>query len=302
MSSEHLSDRAFELLNASIEERIYYVNRDKWIGYPRAQQVLSLMEDLMAYPKVERMPSLLIVGSTNNGKTQILKRFCERYPVDIDEDDYTNIQPVVFVSAPPKPDENEFIIRLLQELLVPYSKTDSIGTKRAQVMRAMEARQTKMLIIDEVQHIIAGSYNSQKSFLNSIKDLSNQLKIPIVAAGIEDAFHAIQVDAQLANRFQVEVLEPWRFDTREQRRELASLIATIEQRLPLPEPSFLYKPPLIGDIHYLSEGLIGEAVRIIKLLAVDAIRKGMPKITKEQLDSMVMLPPSRRKELLKRTR
>lgn len=300
--TEHLSDKALELLDAPIEERIEYVNRDKWIGYPRAQALLGLMEDLMAYPKVERMPSMLIVGNTNNGKTQILKRFCDRYPVDISEDDYTVIQPVVFVSAPPKPDENEFIIRLLQELMVPYSKTDSVGTKRAQVMRTLDARHCKMLIIDEVQHIIAGSYNAQKTFLNAIKDLSNKLKIPIVAAGIEDAFHAIQVDPQLANRFQVEILEPWRFDTREQKRAFASLIASIEQRLPLPEASFLYKPPFIDQLHYLSEGLIGEVVGLIKKLAVDAMRNDLPKITTERLEALNFLPPSQRKELLKRMR
>ncbi|MGE4503510.1 MAG: TniB family NTP-binding protein [Thiomicrospira sp.] len=300
--SEHLSDKAYELLGAPLADRIEYVNHDKWIGYPRANEVLSLMEDLMNYPKVERMPSLLIVGNTNNGKTQILKRFCTRYPVDISEDDYNVIQPLVFISAPPKPDENEFIIRLLQELLVPYSKTDSVGTKRAQVMRTMEARETKMLIIDEVQHIIAGSYNAQRTFLNSIKDLSNKLKIPIVAAGIEDAFHAIQVDAQLANRFQVEVLEPWRFDTREQKRAFASLIASIEQRLPLPEPSFLYKPPFIEHLHYLSEGLIGELVTLLKKLSIDAMRNDLPKITTGRLEALNFLPPSKRKELLKRMR
>ncbi len=298
----HLLDKAFDLLGAPKEERIEYINLDKWIGYPRAQQILERIEDFISYPKVERMPNLLIVGDSNNGKTQILKRFANRYPLTTDEEDYTNRQPVVFISAPAKPDENAFLIRVLEEMIVPYAKNDSLEVKRQKIIRAMNARETRMLIIDEIQHIIAGSYNAQKGFLNSIKDLSNALRIPIVGAGIEDAFHAIQVDSQMANRFQVEVLERWAFDSKENRKAFAQLIATIETRLPLPEPSFLYKKPFIEQLHYLSEGLIGELILIIKRLAVYAIRHDLPSIDESVFGDLNLVPASKRKDLLKRMR
>lgn len=298
----HLLEKASELINASKEDRIEYVNRDKWIGYPRAQSILDKLEDLMVYPKADRMPNLLIIGDSNNGKTKILRKFEDRYPLDIDEDTCLNLQPVVFISAPSKPDENAFYIRLLQELYVPYTKNDSTAIKREKVIRVMQIRKTRLIIIDEIHHLIAGSYNSQRTFLNSIKDLSNALRVPIVGAGIEDAFHAIQVDPQLANRFNVEVLERWSFNTNDKRKSFAQLIASIETRLPLAEPSFLYKSPFIEKIHYLSDGLIGEAVGVIKQLAIYAIKHELPRIDDSVFSSLNILPPSKRKELLKQMR
>lgn len=299
---DHLLDKAFYMLNAPKEDRIKYVNEDKWIGYPRAQHILERLEDFISYPQVERMPNLLIIGDSNNGKTQILKRFAARYPMYIDEDTYTNVQPIVFISAPAKPDENAFLIRLLEEMIIPYAKNDSLEVKRQMAIRAMQNRKTKMLIIDEIQHIIAGSYNAQKGFLNSIKDLSNALKIPIVGAGIEDAFHAIQVDDQLANRFQVEVLERWKFDNKADRVRFAQLVASIETRLPLPKPSYLYKKPFVEQLHYLSDGLIGEVVLIIKQLASYAIKNDLPCIDDAVFGELNLLPASKRKNLLKQMR
>jgi Bacterial TniB protein len=52
----------------------------------------------------------------------------------------------------------------------------------------------KMLIIDEIHHVFAGPLLKQRHFLNVIKYMGNELKIPIAAAGTHDAFNAIQID------------------------------------------------------------------------------------------------------------
>jgi hypothetical protein len=61
----------------------------------------------------------------------------------------------------------------------------------------------KMLIVDEIQHVLAGPMLRQRHFLNVIKYLGNSLQIPIVAAGTHDAFNAIQTDPQLSFRARV---------------------------------------------------------------------------------------------------
>lgn len=301
-SSEHLFDKAASLIAAPVRERISYVNEDKWIGYPKAQDIIDQLEDLMVYPKSDRMPNLLIIGDSNNGKTNILRRFSNRYPVDIDEETGSALQPLVMVSAPSKPEESGLYIRLLEQMMVPYSKNESVQVKAQKVIRTMSIRKTRMIIIDEIQHLIAGSLNSQRTFLNGLKDLSNTLKIPIVGAGIEDAFHAIQIDAQLANRFKVEVLERWKFNSKDTRQNFARLVISIEKRLPLAEPSYLYKQPNIERIYDWSEGLIGEAVSVIKQLAVYAIKNDLPKIDEIVFDSVKIVPPSKRRDLLKKLR
>jgi len=300
MKNTHLQEKAKELLDKPIEDKIIYIQEDKWIGYTRAKHILDRLEDLMCYPKTKRMPNLLIVGDSNNGKTQILNHFSERYPMGIDENTYINTQPVIYVNAPSRPDENALFIRLLNQMYVPFAKNDSISVKREIAVRTMKDRKTKMIIIDEIHQIITGSYNAQRNILNGIKDLSNELQIPIVAAGTEEAFNAIGVDPQLENRFKVEVLERWPFNNREEKREFSKLIVSIESRLPLPEPSFLYKPPLLQILYDLSEGLIGEVIDIIKQLAIYAVKNKEPRIQESFFKKLDLQPASMRHQLLKR--
>lgn len=56
-------------------ERIMRIRADRWIGYPRATEALERLEALLTWPRKQRMPNLLIVGPTNNGKSIIIENF-----------------------------------------------------------------------------------------------------------------------------------------------------------------------------------------------------------------------------------
>ena len=60
-------------LNRTLVQAQRVIGFDK--VYARAEGALSAMEDLLTFPKRTRMPNLLIVGPTNNGKTMIVERF-----------------------------------------------------------------------------------------------------------------------------------------------------------------------------------------------------------------------------------
>jgi Bacterial TniB protein len=91
---------------------------------------------------------------------------------------------------------------------------------------------------------MAGNSLRQNWFLNVIKYLGNELKLPIVAVGTQDAFNALSTDPQLANRFEPAVLPRWHYD-----REFLRLLMSFEQVLPLRNESRLgggrnRQPPL----------------------------------------------------------
>lgn len=152
------------------------------------------------------MPNLLLVGNTDNGKTVIANKFVERYKsYMVLGEDFIHVR-VLMVHAPPVPDERRFYNGILERLFTPYKINDKVDRKQYQVMNLLNAVQTKMIIIDEIQHVLAGNMSKQRSFLNVIKYLSNELQIPIVAVGTKDAFRAIHTDPQLANRFEPHVL------------------------------------------------------------------------------------------------
>src|ERR1017187_6539039 len=74
----HLIPAAAAELDRPVEERISRLRRPFWIGYTRAQTILEKIEHLLGHPGTHRMPSLLLAGDTNNGKTMLIRRFVER--------------------------------------------------------------------------------------------------------------------------------------------------------------------------------------------------------------------------------
>ena len=71
----HLQPATRPVAAEDAQSRIRRIRTDRWIGYARAEAVLAALEDLLTFPKRLRMPNLLLVGPTNNGKTMIVEKF-----------------------------------------------------------------------------------------------------------------------------------------------------------------------------------------------------------------------------------
>src|ERR1700681_1925868 len=79
MRGEPPSPKTRELLKKPIEERIAHIQKDSWIPYSQANQILQQLEDLLKHPKCDRMPTLAISAPTSNGKTRLMKHFLSLY-------------------------------------------------------------------------------------------------------------------------------------------------------------------------------------------------------------------------------
>jgi hypothetical protein len=53
------------------DERITKLHKSRWIRYPRAEQVLAQLDELLKHPKTHRMPNLLVFGETNNCQRRV---------------------------------------------------------------------------------------------------------------------------------------------------------------------------------------------------------------------------------------
>jgi hypothetical protein len=288
---EHLNKTAQNHLLLSDEERIERIRSDRWIGYTKAKKTLEKLEDLFTHPKVHRMPNLLLVGDTNNGKTMIVNRFYQKHPAVESEDGWSNELPIMMFQCPPVPDESRFYDKILEKLFAPYKASDRPQKKQFQVVHLLTQLKTKMLILDEIQHMIAGNLTKQKHFLNTIKYLGNEMMIPIVAVGTHEAFNAIQTDSQLSNRFEPVFLSRWKLDD-----EFLKLLSSFEQMLPLKEPSYITDDDIAVKLLSMSEGSIGELSNILCKTAILAIKKGKEQITPQLLDSIDWRRPSERKK------
>lgn len=289
---EHLSDQAKQYLDKTSKERIHYILSSRWIGYPKAKEIIAKMEDLLAYPTKQRMPCMLIVGDSNAGKTMIADRFVALNPAYEREDGQGIVIPVLSIQSPPIPSESRLYSNILEKMFAPYRPSDSIEKKHYQVITLMRACNVKLLMIDEIHSLLAGNSEKQRTFLSVIRNLSNELKIPLIGLGTKDALRAIKTDPQLDNRFKPFTLPNWSYNN-----DYRRLLASFEKMLPLKYSSDLHKQQLATKLLYLSDGLLGELSEILSDAAVLAIQTRKEKIDLELLKKLNAISPKERQAI-----
>ena len=296
MSAEysHLHAATRPLAVESNESRIHRIRTDRWITYGRAEAALSVMADLLTFPKRIRMPNVLLVGPTNNGKSMIVEKFRRSHPpaeASATEDGVAII-PVLTVQMPSGPDEARFFGAILDQLGFPFRPSDRLAARQHTAVQMLRMTSVSVLVIDDVQNLLSGSRIQQRRLLNLLRWLGNELQIPLVAVGTAEALHAIQSDDQLANRFEPVGLPCWR-DGEEYRQ----LLSTLEAVLPLRRPSQLAAPGLAEKILAAAEGILGEVVSIVTRAAVRAVTTGSESITAKVIDETGFISPSQRRRV-----
>ncbi|RBQ32785.1 hypothetical protein CRU92_03455 [Arcobacter sp. FW59] len=273
-------------LEMSDEERIYFIQKDKWIDYPLANKVLLKMQDIFNAPKSIRSRGMLLYGDSNNGKTAILKKFYRDFSKDeyIDEDgDLIHLMPIVYVISESSSDESVMFSKILSSMNVPINHKEKVTKKKEEVIYNLGIMKTKLIIIDEIQNVLQGPYNKMTQLITSLKTLNNTTAIPIILAGTQDAMSAISIDNQTKSRFKPLELVNWNND-----ENFSRFITTIEAMLPLKKASNLYQNyELLTYLHELSNGCIGEVMDILKDASIYAIRTKSERITKKEIKEIL---------------
>lgn len=288
----HPSARAWAEEDAAA--RIRRIRTDRWIAYARAEAALSAIEDLLSFPKRTRMPNLLLIGPTNNGKTMIVEKFRRSHlPAEAAavKDGVANI-PVVRIQMPAGPDERRFFGAILDALGLPGLPSDGVAARQDAALRLMRMTGVRLLIIDELHNVLSGTPAQQRRLLNLLRWLGNELQIPLAGVGTAEALRAIRSDDQLSNRFEPIALPVWREDDAYRR-----LLNTLEAVLPLRRPSHLAESALAGKIFAASEGVLGEVVAIVTRAAVMAVTSGAETISPRLIDKTQFIPPSERRRV-----
>ena len=290
----HLHPSARAWAEEDPASRIRRVRTDRWIGYARAEAALAALDDVLSFPKRTRMPNLLLVGQTNNGKTMIVEKFRRSHLPTPATDAAGGVAhvPVLKIQMPAGPDERRFFGAILEELGMGQWPGGNLAGRQSDALRLMRMTDVRMLIIDELHNILSGARNQQRRLLNLLRWLGNELQIPLVGVGTAEAMYAIRSDDQLANRFEPVPLPLWTEDA-----EYLRLLSTLEALLPLRKPSGLVGPVLAGTIFTRSEGVLGEIVSIIIRAAVEAISSGAEAISPRMIERSGFTSPSDRRRV-----
>jgi hypothetical protein len=152
---EHLHPNLHHLVQEPSGKRIKELAISPIIGYPLAKKAMERLEDLLVHPPTHRMPNLLLVGNTNNGKTIIADVSCSNTPPIRCPEDFVRV-PVVMVQHLPCRTRNG---------CTRHSRPARRSTQDQRQNRSQATpgdaiagdRPARMLIIDEIHHVLAAA-------------------------------------------------------------------------------------------------------------------------------------------------
>jgi len=278
-SLAHLSPPARAQAELDNAERVRSLRRDRWIDYPRASEALRLLQRLLETPPRERMPCMLLHGDSNIGKTLITRKFERAHPPGFDKRRGVERRDIIAMQMPATPDQHRFYTALLFELKAPHPPRTSLSVLESLARGLLRDIRPRMLIVDEVHHLLGGGHREQRASLNLLKYLANDLKLSVVLVGTDDARIALQTDAQMMSRFTPFELPRWR-----ENDEFRRLLSSFERVLPLRNASNLAEAGVARFVLARSAGLTGQVSRLLNDAAEIAIADGAERITVELLE------------------
>lgn len=261
-------------------DRILGIQRTRWVPYQVGEKTLGRLAHMADSPASHRPPCLLIYGDTNMGKSVIALKFTKDRNRDIPDTVDHLVRPVVFIQNPPVADFGALLSFVLLQLNAPIPATARIERRLTQVLELMKAAKVRMLIIDEIHHILVGKADERIRILNGLKFLSTELQIPIVLIGTIEAMRTIQTNQQLGNRFESFHIPRW-----ENGEEYARFLSGCGAATTIGKGAWQSKK-FVTRFHSMAEGMTGETWKLMCKAAEVALRSERLVIDDATLDQV----------------
>ena len=128
------------------------------------------------------------------GKTRIVQKFLREHRSSFDDVTGRTRLPIVAVQMPPAPSERDLYEELLVSMGAVLPAHQGVTTLRQRTRVTARQLEVRMLVIDEIHSILAGTFREQRIVLNAIRFLANDLRIPLVRVGTREAKQALMTD------------------------------------------------------------------------------------------------------------
>ena len=275
---DHLHPGVWSFLDESQEERITRLYMPKWVSYEGASEALARMEHLLRHPPCGRMPSMLLYGDSDIGKTMIVDKFVRDHPNICNQFGEVEARKVLRLQMPSKPNDGRLYAKIIDGLgnNAPYTRRGA--DLEILALRLLHRNPPRLMIVDEVHHLLAGSMREQRQSLNQLKFLSNELRMPVVALGTSEALYAMQANPQIASRFEPFALPRWH-----ESAALREFVVSFGRLLPLHKPSPFGDKAIIQKLMAHSGGLTGKITSLLAQAAELAIRQKTESISLDLL-------------------
>lgn len=261
---------------------------DMLVSHTAFSQNQKTLEKLFLNASIIRESiGLFVAGESRTGKTRLFKEFAAEHPSYRTPEG--KVVPVLFLEAPSTPNAGG----LTSEILAAYgdnsADTGTLVNKTRRVVNYTERCQTKIIIIDEIQHLVdkTANFTVIHQLTDSLKQLFNKTRIVIVIGGLPYAEALLIQNEQLKGRMNGSIYLP-RFNWQDDmlRSEFLGLMDGFSELL-----SLKFTLPELGNeelayrFYIASGGVIGYVFNILRASAWNVIDKGRTNIMIEDIDA-----------------
>ena len=273
-------------MQATNEQRLVEIGKLR-IKYPELEEIKRILRDCQIRAHRRREPSCaLITGHQGVGKTTLYEYYAADYPRV--ETENGTLVPCLTASIPVPATVKGLVTALLEALGDPDPGKGNIVSQTMRLRTLLEACETKIIFLDEFQHIIdRDSERVLRTTADWLKNLVNSTKIPVILLGMPNCTRILDANPQLRRRFSIrKSIEPFVWSRQENGKTeypMRKLLKVIETKLPLEKASNLADPDTAKRIYCASGGVIDSIMKLIRGAAEFAIETGTEKITLDLL-------------------
>lgn len=270
----HLAPEVIPMLALPIVERVRSMSRDFFVKYPSVMQAFEYVDFMLQTELSERAEGLLICGDSGQGKSSIAMAMIRRYAArQATQTEAAKMAPL-YIDLTSVKDANEIFIRLLEQLGHPVRGRLLAEKRRAAFIDAMHASAIDLIIIDELQDLLAATETQKKNCLQAIRYIMNHGKRPVVLMGNALAQSTLNEDPHLAARFDTLTLSQWRPGP-----DLARLLDAIMRMYPLKRRSDVTSMAAMKCLVGMTGGNLRDMRRRLSRAAMLAVEDGSESVT-----------------------
>ena len=229
--------------------------RDRWVSYPAGDAGLQRLRELIATPAR---------GASGAGKSMVWEKFQRDHAQTCRRQ--SGKRPIVSAEMPPVPSRLSLYGELIRALNANVSPTMRLHELECTAIAMLMHAAPRMILIDEIPNLLSRSSREQRSALNALKYLANQLRVSIVAAGTHEALHVMGYDPQIASGFEQLELPVWT-----ESEELRRFIAGYLKQLNVRRSAGATDKRFIEYLMELTDGVTGRIVDVLRRTAAQSV-------------------------------
>jgi len=286
---------------------------DSIVSHPKLGAVYTEVSSLIKRPTI---PIIEVMGPTGVGKSTLLNKFHQEALKSFSAAMavHPGLIPVIKVEAVAPENGmfqwSDFYVRILQTLnepmidckTVPQPSAQSVehslrkttlNSMRWAVEQAIRHRGTRIIIIDEAQHLTkVPNARRLADQMDAIKSLSSLANVQFVLVGTYELHTLLNQNGQLARRIRSVHFSRYDFSDETDRQAFINILSMFEKRLPIEANNLLLD--LQEYVYEKCLGCVGILKDLLRMAAGRAIQAGRNKLLKCDLEHAALATASLR--------